>query len=141
MWAEYNDASYPIVEVNMRGVIENDSEFDNFLDQWTELYDNKRDFVFIFDTRDVGWVSPRYAFRMASFISKLKTRDRQYLKHSCIITNTIWVKTLLRLIFALQSPVCPIEYHASVDTISVERLLDEANKNLLTQSVLKEINK
>ena len=128
MWAEYNYTSYPVVEVNMKGVIESDEEFEDFLDGWTKLYEKKRDFVFIFDTRQVGWVSPRYAFRMASFISKLKRNNKQYLKQSSIIVNSIWVKTLLRLIFAIQSPVCPIVYHSSEKTINIEDHLNIANK-------------
>lgn len=129
MWAEYNYTSYPVVEVNMKGVIESDEDFDNFLDNWNKLYEKKRDYVFIFDTREVGWVSPRYAFRMASFISKLKRNNKQYLKQSSIIVDSIWIKSLLKLIFTIQSPVCPIIYHSSEKTIDIEEHLKIANKN------------
>ncbi len=92
MWAEYNHTNYPVVEVHMKGVIRNNEEFESFLEGWRELYESKRDFVFIFDTREVGWVSPKYAFKMASFIKQLKKQDYQYLKRSSIIVDSYWVK-------------------------------------------------
>jgi hypothetical protein len=131
MWAEYNHANYPVVEVHMRGVIKDDNEFDEFLDGWMELYRRQRDFVFIFDTREVGWVNPKYALRMARFIRKLKKQDYQYLKRSSIIVNSFWVNALLSVIFAIQSPVCPIDYHSDTTSISVEKLQEIANKQLM----------
>ena len=131
MWAEYNHSAYPIVEVNMKGTIKDDEEFDSFLNEWSELYRKERDFVFIFDTRDVGWVSPRYALKMANFITELKKRDRQYLKRSSIIVDSWWIKLLLQLIFYIESPVCPVDYHPNAHSISVEYLLEEANRNLV----------
>ena len=53
MWAEYNHSAYPIVEVNMKGNIGSDEEFELFTDEWLELYEKKRDFVLIFDTRNL----------------------------------------------------------------------------------------
>ena len=131
MWAEYNYSAYPIVEVNMKGNIENDEEFDSFLNEWSELYRKQRDFVFIFDTRDVGWVSPRYALKMANFITELKKLDRQYLKRSSIVVNSWWIKLLLQLIFYIEPPVSPVDYHPNANSINVEYLLEEANRNLV----------
>ena len=131
MWATFNDTGYPIVEVHMEGTIESDEEFEQFLQEWRDLYIRERDFVFIFDTRKVGMVSMKYAFRMASFIKELKELDKQYLKRSAIIVGNWWVKILLKLIFVLQSPVCPIEYHTSEYTINLESLLDCANRRYL----------
>ena len=130
MWAEYNHTNYPVVEVHMKGVIQNNEEFDEFLEGWRNLYKSKRDFVFIFDTREVGWVNPKYAFKMAKFIKDLKREHYQYLKRSSIIVNSFWVNALLSVIFAIQSPVCPIDYHSDTTSISVEKLQEIANKNL-----------
>ena len=133
MWAEYNHTNYPVVEVHMKGVIQNNDEFEAFLDGWNDLYDSRRDFVFIFDTREVGWVHPKYAFKMAKFIKDLKKRNYQYLKRSSIIVDSYWVKALLSLIFAIQSPVCPIDYHSDTSTVSVEKLQEIANKRSLSK--------
>jgi hypothetical protein len=137
MWAEYNHSAYPIVEVNMKGTIQSDDEFNSFMNEWLELYERKRDFVFIFDTREVGWVDPRYALKMAGFITELKRRDRQYLKQSSIIVNSWFIKGLLKIIFYLESPVCPIDYHTNANSINTEYLLEIANRNLSVQKNLK----
>ena len=131
MWAEYNHTTYPIVEVNMKGTIKDDEEFQTFLNEWLDLYEKKRDFVFIFDTREVGWVSPRYALKMANFITELKKRDIQYLKRSSIIVDSLWIKFLLQFIFYIESPISPVDYHPNAHSISVEYLLEEANRNLV----------
>ena len=122
MWAEYNYSAYPLVEVNMKGTIKSDEEFDAFITEWKELYDRQTPFVFIFDTREVGWVSMRYAFKMARFIKELKKEKKQWLNMSAIIVNSWWVKILLKLIFKIESPVAPVEYHSSPDTLDIERL-------------------
>ena len=135
MWAEFNYAGYPIVEVNMKGKIQNEQEFEAFLNEWRKLYE-QRDFVFIFDTRDVGFVGMKYAFKMANFIKELKTRSHQSLRHSAIITGNWWTRMLLKLIFKLQSPVAPVDYHTSPDTIDLEKLLNKANEGCLKVNVL-----
>jgi len=135
MWAEYNLAMHPVVEVSMKGVIKNDEDFDDFTKNWVELYERKQDFVFVFDTREVGWVSPRYAFKMANFISQLKKRERQYLKRSSIIVDSWWVKGLLKLIFAIQSPVCPIYYHPDTNDLILDTLLCDANGNITGEAL------
>ena len=127
MWAEYNYTSYPIVEVHMRGTIRNDEEYEDFINQWKKLYERKKGFVFIFDTREVGYVSMRYAFKMANFIKELKKEPKQYLKYSSIITGNWWTRLLLKLIFKLETPVAPVEYHTSTDTINLEKLMYNAN--------------
>jgi hypothetical protein len=123
MWADYNTLSFPIVEVKLRGNIQNDEDFKKFLEDWLKIYEKKKDFVFLFDTTDVGFVNIKYAFKMASFVKELKKRDIQYLKHSIIITNSWWVKFLLKIIFSLQSPVCTIEYHSDFNNIDLENLI------------------
>lgn len=128
MWAEYDHSDFPIVKVKMRGTIKDDTEFEQFLTQWKELYTKKEDFIFVFDTSDVGWVKPKYAIKMAYFISNLKKEPVQYLRRSIIIIGNLWVRTLLCVIFALQSPVCPIDYYTDPNTISIELLQKSLNK-------------
>ena len=48
--------------------VENNRDFSDFLQKWIELYDNKKDFIFIFDTKNVEDVTLRYSFKMAIFI-------------------------------------------------------------------------
>lgn len=129
MWSEYDHSEFPIVKVKMKGIIKDDAEFEQFLTEWKELYKNREDFIFVFDTSKVGWVNPKYALKMAYFISTLKKEPTQYLKRSIIIIGNLWVRSLLCVIFALQTPVCPIDYYTDSRTVSIELLQKTLKKN------------
>ena len=108
MFAEYNYDKFPYVRVNFNKTIENNEDFDKFLAGWIELYNQKQNFIFIFDTTNVGFVNPIYCFKMAMFIHNLKQREIQYLQKSYIIVASDVVEKLLELIFFLQKPVAPV---------------------------------
>jgi len=108
MFAEYNYDEFPYVKVNFNKTIENSEDFDKFLTGWIELYNQKQNFIFIFDTTNVGFVNPTYCFKMAMFIHNLKQREVQYLEKSFIIVSSKLVERLLDLIFFLQKPVAPV---------------------------------
>ena len=108
-WAVYDTSKFPIVNVKMKRNIETDRQFDQFLEEWLELYEKKVNFVMNFDATDVGYVSIKYAYKMSNFIKDLKKKyPIQYLKESSISVSNYYVKGLLNFIFFLQEPVCPI---------------------------------
>ena len=41
MWATYDDSNFPIVNVKMNGVPENNEDFQNFLDTWNSYNSEK----------------------------------------------------------------------------------------------------
>ena len=108
MFAEYNYDEFPYVRVKFSNTIENNKDFDSFLAGWIELYNQKKNFTFIFDTTNVGFVNPKYCVKMAIFIHNLKRREIQYLQQSFIIVSSKLVERLLELIFFLQKPVAPV---------------------------------
>jgi len=108
MFAEFDYSNAPVIGVKLNNHIESNDDFNNFLNNWLELYKKKEEFIFIFDTTTVGYIPVKYCYRMAKFISELKQLDKQYLKRSFIIANSWIVKLLLRLTFNLQSPVAPV---------------------------------
>jgi hypothetical protein len=112
MWAEFDITNFPHVKVKLNKNIENDEDFQLFLDKWMNLYDYNTYFTLTFDTTEVGWVSPKYAFKMASFINRLKERKKEgkeeFLQYSNIYYSSWYVKYLLKMIFFLQSPVAPV---------------------------------
>ena len=79
MFVTFDETEYPIVKVNFTGVVRSDSDFSQFTDKWLELYERNTKFTFIFDTRNMGLMGPKYCFKMASFIKELKKRQIQYL--------------------------------------------------------------
>ena len=111
MFAIYDYSRYEsetIVKVTLSSHIKNDMDFDIFLFKWLELYNNKRPFIFIFDTSNVGYIPLKYSLRMSAFIKKLKKQECQYLQKSIILVNSNIVKYMLDFIFMIQPPVAPV---------------------------------
>tara|TARA_B100002051_G_C16739583_1_gene643383 strand:+ start:1157 stop:1600 length:444 start_codon:yes stop_codon:yes gene_type:complete len=108
MFAVFNENNFPIINCVFSKTVENNRDFSDFLQKWIEFYDNKKDFIFIFDTKNVEDVPLRYSFKMAIFIKELKKRPYHYLQKSIIIVNSKKVKYLLDFIFLMQSPVAPV---------------------------------
>lgn len=107
MFYEYDKSSFPLVKVNIVGIPTNE-EFDNFLREWLQLYEEQNDFSFLFDIRELGNVSLKYCVKMSLFIYKLRKKEYQYLQKSVIILNDNRVKRLVDFIFAIQPPVADV---------------------------------
>ena len=48
MWATYNYDNLPTVNVSISGVIENDEDFNRFIQEWLSLFTKGEDFNFYF---------------------------------------------------------------------------------------------
>ena len=116
MFAKFIYTSFPIVIVKFSRDIENTEDFDEFLKKWIELYENKKDFIFVFDATQVGYPSVKYCVRMSMFIKKLRKEKIHYLKKSIIIVKNNRVKNLLNFTFYLQPPVATV--YLTKDTLS-----------------------
>ena len=108
MWATFDESESPNIKVSLIGTPENDEDFDLFLNKWISLQKQQKNFSLIFDTTQVGWVNPKYAFKMVKFIRYLKTFEKQYLKKSIILVKDNYTLFLLKLIFIIQTPVAPV---------------------------------
>jgi len=108
MWSRFNYDNFPVVNVEFNGVIENNDDFVFFINEWKKLYNEKKDFEFVFDTSGCGLINPKYSFYMAFFIKKLKKKPKQYLKKSKIYIYHKFILYLLKLIFYIESPVAPV---------------------------------
>ena len=100
-----------------------DNDFDNFLNNWLQLYYLQKDFIFIFDTTKVGYVPIKYCFKMSAFIKNLKRKEYQYLQKSIILVNSIFVKNMLDIIFFIQPPVAPV--YLTQNKEDIQKLLND----------------
>tara|TARA_B100001142_G_scaffold324254_1_gene375665 strand:- start:3 stop:434 length:432 start_codon:yes stop_codon:yes gene_type:complete len=99
--------SHSIIKVMFYNEI-NEMYFNKFIEEWQRLYKLKKNFIFIFNTKNVGLMPLSYSIQMSQFISKLKKEPKQYLQKSIIIVNSNIVKYMLNFIFTFQSPVAPV---------------------------------
>lgn len=123
MWATFDDSAFPIIRVKLKGKIQNNVDFCNFITTWDSYNLRRSEYVFIFDATEVGRVSIKYAFKMASFIKDLK-RKEQYLKSSIIIVQSKYLRTLLNLIFKLQKPVANVYMTRDGNETHIQRIRD-----------------
>lgn len=105
-YSEYNEKS--IVKITFGETISDDNDFNDFLNKWLKLYENKKDFTFIFNCENIGYVPFKYCIKMALFIRTLRRKDYQYLKKSIIYIPNPKIKRLLDIIFYIQPPVAPV---------------------------------
>jgi hypothetical protein len=136
MFAQYNYDNFPIIFVEFSENINSETEFDQFLNEWLILYHNRRDFSFIFDTRNMKNISPKYAIKMTLFIKSLRKQPYHYLQKSLILVNNKHIKRLLDFVFTLQSPVAPV-YLWQVNSVmnDSENINNDLNKEYLINTL------
>ena len=108
MFALYDYTNFPIVKVDISGVITTDKDFTDFTKQWLDLYDAGLNFEFVFDTRNAGFINIKYCIYMAFFIKLLKKRKTQYLTKSTIFVYNNYIFKLFKFIFYMEPPVAPV---------------------------------
>tara|TARA_B100000161_G_C33529041_1_gene405035 strand:+ start:57 stop:521 length:465 start_codon:yes stop_codon:yes gene_type:complete len=130
MFAQYNYDNFPVVFVTFSESINSETEFDQFLNEWLILYHNRQDFSYIFDTRNMKNISPKYAIKMTLFIKNLRKEPYHYLQKSLILVNDKNIKRLLDFVFTLQSPVAPVylwHINSEIDEPDKEYLINTLN--------------
>tara|TARA_Y100000591_G_C21773845_1_gene667092 strand:- start:593 stop:973 length:381 start_codon:yes stop_codon:yes gene_type:complete len=108
MFALYDYTNFPIVKVDISGVITTDKDFTDFTKQWLDLYDMGLNFEFVFDTKNAGFINIKYCIYMAFFIKLLKKRKTQYLTKSTIFVYNNYIFKLFKFIFYMEPPVAPV---------------------------------
>ena len=129
MFAEFNYEQFPIVNVKFNKIINND-DYNLFINKWLLLYQNKKNFTFIFDTTEMGLVNTKYAIKIASFIKDLKKLPIQYLQRSLIIINNKSTELLLKVIFSIQKPISKVYLIRNKDQVT-----DVYNKSINNEMV------
>lgn len=107
MWATFDKSNLPLVNVKLNGEI-NAEYFNDFIAQWVNLLQKKEQFYFIFNTENCGYINVKYLFKIAVFIKKIKALPEQYLQRSIIMLNNSALRSLLKLLFSIQSPSAPV---------------------------------
>ena len=108
-----------IVKVKFANNVTNDEDFNAFVQEWKNIYALQRDFIFVFDTKQVGFIHIKYSIQMTKFIKKLKKEPHQYLQKSIILVQNNIVKRMLDFIFAIQPPVAPVYLTSNPDHIDI----------------------
>ena len=107
MWANFDKTNFPKVVITLTGAIDEES-FNHFITEWNSLIQNNENYYFIFETEKCEYVNINYLFKMAAFIKKIKALPEQKLQRSIIIIKNKALRTLLKLLFSVQSPTADV---------------------------------
>ena len=130
MWCVIDKTNFPIIKISFNSEKQIEEEFDEFLAEWLKLYDEEKEFYFIFDTCDLGMMNVKYAYKMSKFIKELKKRDKQFLKKSLIILKNQYISFLLNIVFSITKPVANVYLFSDHS----DKLIKEDIENIKTAS-------
>ena len=135
MWCKVDKTNFPIIKISFTKDKQIEEEFDLFLKEWLELYEQQKEFYFIFDTCDLGMMNVKYAYKISKFIKELKKRDKQFLKKSLIILKNQYISFLLNIVFIITKPVANVYLFSD----NSDKLIKEDIENIKTPSDFKNI--
>ena len=134
MFAKFDYTLFPCIVVKFSEYIKDDEDFRSFLSEWESIYNRNQDFIFVFDTNDVGIPPIRYCIMMSSFIRSLRSKNLNYLKKSIIIVNNKGVVRLLDLIFYIQPPLAMVHLtEEKLETVLIN--IECLNKIKITKNI------
>ena len=107
MFASIDKSNFPVVRVTFSDDID-ETSFNDFLNEWRQLYREKKDFSFIFDTINMGFPPISYCYLMIQFLQSMKSQKKHYLKNSTIIVPNDYLIYLLNVIFMVESPISDV---------------------------------
>ena len=105
MWVEIID-KYPIINVVFNDCKQSDKEFNKIFEKWEDMYNEKKDFIFIIDTSKISSLKLSYAYNMAKFIKKMKKEhEYHYLKKTMIVMNNNFILNIIKILLSLTTPI------------------------------------
>tara|TARA_Y100000389_G_scaffold158251_1_gene159621 strand:+ start:2288 stop:2749 length:462 start_codon:yes stop_codon:yes gene_type:complete len=134
MFANFDDTNFPIINVTLNGSLTEDEEFLDFKNNWLSYYNQKKDFIFIFDLENMISVNPKYVLLIANFIKEIKKAKYTYLKTSVIYVSNQLILELLNFVFNIEKPLNTVyiiqETNNNKETLNNQLNRSEINENI-----------
>lgn len=149
-FAEFSIHNFPRVHIKLNENIKNDEDYENFTNNWLNLYQRRQYYYLIIDTTLTGLINLKYVIKIANFIKWLKNNvndlyDNQWLQYSIILVRNNFVLQLFNIIFNITKPIAPV--FLIYDNININIINDECqtlkqSKNIdkLDDIFFKELN-
>ena len=116
MFARIDKSKFPEVRVTFSDDID-ETSFNDFLNEWRNLYRDKKYFSFVFDATEMGFPPLSYCYLMVQFLQSMKSQKEHYLKNSTIIIANDYIIYLLNLIFGIEKPVSDVKVINNIGVI------------------------
>ena len=108
MFASIDKSNFPVVRITFSDDID-ETSFNDFLNEWRNLYLDKKYFSFVFDATEMGFPPLSYCYLMVQFLQSMKLEKEHYLKSSIIIIPNNYIVYLLDLIFTIENPISDVK--------------------------------
>lgn len=108
-FSSFDYENFPVVKVTFTGKLIAKEDFDNFTEEWLSIFSKKKPFKLVFDTKNIGFINPKYCMSMAFFIHKLHNLEEKHLmeESQIIVFSNIFYK-MLCITLHIQKPVAPV---------------------------------
>lgn len=131
-FAYFDNSNLPQINVHFNNTIYNKNEYLEFEKDWLKCYQESKDFFFVFNTSNVGYINPLYAYNLTLFIQDLKSKKFSNLLYSIIIVNNWYIKQLLFWVFQVQSPVSNV--YIVENDINISDLINDIQNNKIIKN-------
>ena len=128
-FANFDKSLLPKIYVKFNDKIKSYDDYRNFEKEWLRCYICNKNFYFVFDTSNVGYVNPIYGYHLTNFIKEIKSLKYNLLQFSIIIVNNWYIKQLLFWVFQMQSPVADV--YIVEKSININKLIEDINNKVL----------
>jgi hypothetical protein len=149
-FAEFLIHNFPRVHIKLNENIKNDEDYENFTNDWLNLYQRRQYYYLIIDTTLTGLINLKYVIKIANFIKWLKNNvndlyDNQWLQYSIILVRNNFVLQLFNIIFNITKPIAPVFLiydNSNINIINDECQTLKQSKNIdkLDDIFFKELN-
>jgi hypothetical protein len=148
IFAQFDTKKLPLVNVKTYKNIDK-SSYSKFIEDWQNIYKEKKYYYLIIDTSSTGLINIKYALKVSRFIKNLRNNGHkiygnQWLQFSIFIVKNKFVMNLLNIIFRITRPIAPVYIVNDFSTKNyiLENLeqydLENYSKNI---AIFKSINK
>lgn len=103
------------VVIRLQGTPSSDADIDSYLQDFDEILKAKKPFLALFDTSNIGVISLRDIKKQATFLRERDEYSRQYMKRAAIVVGSSFTKRMLRILFSIRTPACPLEIFDSMN--------------------------
>tara|TARA_X000000950_G_C13630726_1_gene543377 strand:+ start:92 stop:475 length:384 start_codon:yes stop_codon:yes gene_type:complete len=92
-----------------------DSEFDQYLIFYKNLYNDNNKYVIIFDASLIKYISPSQVFKKLILMQNMRPIHKTYLNYFYVVVTTAYTRNLLDKAFTLVPPVAPYKICNNLD--------------------------
>jgi hypothetical protein len=90
------------------------ADVQQYLDKLKIIYDAQKPFIILYDASCIGWLSWEHIMLQADFMKDMEGATKHLMKRAAIVVSGSVARGLLKALFAIVKPACPLEIFNNV---------------------------